>query len=65
MTLTYSGLGKKGKDNNQSMVGKKYTCVMKRRHLMQYTGGFIPILYLRSTQVTIVRSSRETGNIIR
>ena len=36
---------------------------MKRRHLMQQTGGLIPILSLKSTQVNIVRSTRETGNI--
>ena len=41
----------------------KYPCVMKHRHLMQETGGLIPILSLRSTHVTIVQSTTETGDI--
>ena len=36
---------------------------MKHRHLMQETGGLIPILSLRSTRVTIVQSTKETGDI--
>ena len=38
---------------------------MKHRHLMQQTGGICPILSLRSTHVTILPCTRETGDIHR
>ena len=38
---------------------------MKHGHLMQQTGGLCPILTLRSTHITIVRSIKETGDIYR
>ena len=42
---------------------KKYDCVMKHRHLMQWTGSLIPVLSLRSTHITAVQGTRETGDI--
>ena len=36
---------------------------MKHGHLMQWTVDLRPILSLRSTHVTIVQSTRETGDI--
>ena len=36
---------------------------MKHGHLMQWTADLRPILSLRSTHVTIVQSTRETGDI--
>ena len=36
---------------------------MKHGHLMQWTVDHRPILFLRSTHVTIVQSTRETGDI--
>ena len=48
---------------DKGQVLRSGICVMQHRLLMQYTGGLIPILSLRSTQVTIVRSTGETGNI--
>ena len=38
---------------------------MKHEHLMQWTKNLRPILSLRSTHVTIVQSTRETGDIHR
>ena len=36
---------------------------MKHDNLMQWTGDLCQILSLRSTQVTVVQSTRETGDI--